>query len=142
MFKFERLEVWKKSIAIYEKICELSKVIDQREQFSLREQIRRAALSISTNIAEGTGREGNKESKYFFNIAKGSLYEVLSLLYVMKNRGYLKTPDYESLYQQCDEIARMLSGLLNKQSLCLNPLSLSATPNVLTPIFRLGLLEP
>lgn len=55
MFKFERLEVWKKSIATYEKICELSKVIDQREQFSLGEQIRRAALSISTNIAEGTG---------------------------------------------------------------------------------------
>jgi len=55
MFKFERLEVWKKSIAIYEKICELFKVIDQREQFSLGEQIRRAALSISTNIAEGTG---------------------------------------------------------------------------------------
>ena len=55
MFKFERLEVWKKSIAIYEKICELSKVIDQREQFSLGEQIRKAALSISTNIAEGTG---------------------------------------------------------------------------------------
>jgi len=114
MFKFERLEVWKKSIAIYEKVCELSKVIDQREQFSLGDQIGRAALSISTNIAEGTGREGNKESKYFFNIAKGSLYEVLSLLYVMKNRGYLKTPDYETLYQECDEIARMLSGLLNK----------------------------
>ena len=114
MFKFEKLQAWKKSVALYEKVSKISNSINQREQFSLGEQIRRAALSISTNIAEGTGREGARESKYFFNVAKGSVYEVVSLLYIMKDRGYVENQDYEVLYQDCDEIAKMLSGLLAK----------------------------
>jgi len=114
MFKFEKLEVWKKAVSLYEKISLRSRTIDQRDQFSLGEQIRRAALSISTNIAEGTGREGEKESKHFFNIAKGSVYEVVSLLYIMQSRGYIAEKDYDALYGQCDEIAKMLSGILNR----------------------------
>jgi four helix bundle protein len=114
MFKFERLEVWKKGVSLYEHLSSLSRTIDQRDQFSLGEQIRRASLSVSTNIAEGTGREGEKESKHFFNIAKGSVYEVVSLLYVMRMRGYVAEKDYETLYGQCDEIAKMLSGILSK----------------------------
>jgi len=114
MFKFEQLEVWKKSVALYERVSELSGSIGQRDQFSLGEQIRRAALSVSTIIAEGTGREGKKEAKHFFNIAKGSIYEVVSLLCIMKSKGYIVVQDYDTLYEWCDEIARMLSGLLRK----------------------------
>ena len=113
-FRFEKLEVWKKSVVLYQKLSELTDFINQREQFSLGEQTRRAALSIPSNIAEGTGIEGDKEAKYFFNIAKGSVYEVVSLLYVMKEKGYLKAQEHEALYEQCDEIAKMLSGLLSK----------------------------
>ena len=90
MFKFERLEVWKRSIAFGEEVIKLSEGISQREQFSLGEQLRRASLSISANIAEGTGREGCKESRYFYSVAKGSVYEVVSLLTIMLRRGYLK----------------------------------------------------
>lgn len=114
MFKFERLDVWKRAVSLYERIAALSRTIDQKDQFSLGEQIRRAALSISTNIAEGTGREGEKEAKYFFNVAKGSVYEVVSLLYIMRLRGYATETDYKVLYAECDEIARMISGLLRK----------------------------
>ena len=114
MFKFERLEVWKKAIELYAEISLLSQAIHQKHQFSLGEQIRKAALSVSTNIAEGTGREGEKESKHFFNIAKGSVYEVVSLLCVMRKRNYLAEEKYGAVYAQCDEIARMLSGMLTK----------------------------
>ena len=114
MFKFERLEVWKKAVSLYEKIIVLSQTIDKRDQFSLGEQIRKASLSISTNIAEGAGREGEKESRHFFNIAKGSVYEVVSLLYVMRSRGYIAEEEHKALYGQCDEVARMLTGLLNR----------------------------
>jgi four helix bundle protein len=114
MFKFERLDVWKKAVEVYQKVSELTDYINQKEQFSLGEQMRRAALSISSNIAEGTGREGDKEAKYFFNIAKGSVYEVVSLLYVMKGKGYMEAQEYETLYEQCNEIARMLSRLVTK----------------------------
>ena len=62
MFKFEKVEVWKKSVVLYEKVSKISNYIDWREQFSLGEQTRRVALSIPTNIAERTGREGVKES--------------------------------------------------------------------------------
>lgn len=114
MFKFEKLEVWKKAVDLYERISLLSRSIDQKDQFSVGEQIRRAALSVSTNIAEGTGREGEKESRHFFNIAKGSVYEVVSLLFIMRSSGYVTGESYETLYRQCDEIARMLSGMLNR----------------------------
>lgn len=114
MFKFEKLEVWKKSVDLYKKVCEVANSINPRDQFSLAEQIRRAALSIPTNIAEGTGRGGDREAKHLFNIAKVLVYEVVSLLFIMHDKGYLKTQDYELLYQQCDEIARMLNGLLHK----------------------------
>ena len=114
MFKFERLEVWKKAVDLYEKISLLSRNLAQRDQYSLGEQIRRASLSVSTNIAEGTGREGEKEAKYFYNVSKGSVYEVVSLLFVMRSQGYINEENHAALYNQCDEIARMLSGLLNK----------------------------
>jgi four helix bundle protein len=114
MFKFEKLEVWSKAVDLYGEVSSASQSIHQKDQFSLGEQIRRAALSVSTNIAEGTGREGNRESKNFFNIAKGSVYEVLSLLWVMRKQGYLAEEKYAGLYVQCDEIARMLSGMLSR----------------------------
>ena len=114
MFKFEKLDVWGKAVALYQDIASMSRLIDQRDQFSLGEQIRKAALSVSTNIAEGTGREGEKESKHFFNIAKGSVYEVVSLLYAMKSQNYVADDKFKSIYDQCDEIARMITGLINK----------------------------
>ncbi len=87
MFKFEKLDVWKKAVDLHGTISLLSRSIEQKDQFSIGEQIRRASLSISTNIAEGTGRESVREARYFFNIAKGSVYEVVSLLYVMRKSG-------------------------------------------------------
>ncbi len=114
MFKFERLEVWKKSVDLYQQVSKTCIQISQQDQYSLGEQIRRAALSISTNIAEGTGREGDRESKHFFNIAKGSVYETVSLLYIMRDKHYLTGGDYDQAYGQCDEIARMLSGLISR----------------------------
>jgi len=114
MFKFERLEVWQKSIDLYEKVVDLTQNFDRSDQFSLGEQLRRALLSIPTNIAEGSGREGPREAKHFFNIAKGSVYEVVSLLYVAHRRRYLDGDSYQALYANCDELAKMLSGLLKK----------------------------
>ena len=114
MFKFERLDVWHKSVALYDAIITVSSSIHQRDQYSLGEQIRRASLSISTNIAEGTGRDSLKESRYFFNVAKGSVYEVVSLLHVCKTQRYIEEDHFEKLYSQCDEIARMITGLMKR----------------------------
>ena len=96
-------------------IAELDSLLDdlpRKEQFSLGEQIRRASLSISCNIAEGSGRKGKKEAIYFYNVAKGSVYETVSLLEVMKNKGYVGIATHERIYEICEEIAGMLSGLM------------------------------
>ena len=85
-----------------------------REQYSLGDQLRWAALSVSANLAEGSGREGAREGKHFFNIAKGSVYEVVSLLEVTRRRSRVDEVTHAELYSRCDEIARMLSGLLQK----------------------------
>jgi four helix bundle protein len=110
MFKFERLAVWQQAVDLYVSVAETTDRLPAREQYSLGDQLRRATLSVSANIAEGTGRE----AKQFFNITKGSVYEVVSLLAAAKVRGHLLASAHEPLYAQCDEIARMLSGLLRK----------------------------
>jgi len=111
MFKFEKLEVWQRSLVFADEMFSLAEGLSQRDQFSIGEQIRRAALSIPTNIAEGTGRERGKEQAYFFGVAKGSVYEVVSLLAVMGKRGYLEGDQYRRQQQEANEIAAMLSGL-------------------------------
>jgi len=114
MFKFERLEVWQLAVELYEHVAQVADALPVREQRSLGDQLRRAALSVSANIAEGTGREGVREAKHFFNIAKGSVYEVVSLLEVARRRGQLGDGAHSDFYARCDRIAGMLSGLLRR----------------------------
>ncbi len=115
MFKFERLDVWRLSLELYRKIAAATGRLGRQDQWCLGDQIRRAALSISANIAEGTGREGVRESKQFFNIAKGSTYEVISIAFVMRQEQSLQEDDFSAIYEQCDRIARMLSSLIDKR---------------------------
>jgi four helix bundle protein len=114
VFKFERLEVWQLAVDLYSDIATVTDRLPSREQFSLGDQLRRAALSISANIAEGAGREGDREGKHFFNIAKGSVYEVVSLLEAARRRSHVDEALHTDLYARCDHIARMLSGLLRR----------------------------
>ena len=114
MFKFERLTVWQRAVDLYASVSDITDRLPAREQHSLGDQLRRAALSVSANIAEGSGREGGREGKHFFNIAKGSVYEVVSLLAAAKRRGHLVAEAHDALYVRCDEIACMLSGLLRR----------------------------
>ena len=114
MFKFERLAVWQKSVDIYGMIADIVEGIPHKYQSSIGDQIRRSCLSVSANIAEATGREGIKEQKYHFSVAKGSIYETVSLLYIIKNRKYISSEIFENLYKEFDEIAMMLHGLIRK----------------------------
>lgn len=112
-FKFERLEVWKRSLEWADALFDVADGLPQRYQFSLGEQMRRAALSVPTNVAEGSGRDGDKESAYFYRIAKGSVYAPVSLLAMVGKRGHLEREAYQSLYAESNEIAAMLSSLIN-----------------------------
>jgi four helix bundle protein len=111
-FKFERFEAWKRAIDFADAMFELADGLPQRLQFSLGEQLRRAALSIPTNLAEGSGRDNPREERYFYGLAKGSVYEVVSLLVMMGKRGYLNRDKYREHYGEADELAAMITGAI------------------------------
>lgn len=112
MFGFERLDVWHKAVGLILQIDEVVKKLPRSESYSVGDQIKRAVLAISTNIAEGTGRNSKKEASYFFNVARGSTYEVASLSKVITMKGYLNKETLEKLYLKCEEISKMLSGMI------------------------------
>lgn len=109
--KFEDILIWQKSYALSSDIYKLMK--DCRD-YSFRDQIQRAVVSIMNNVAEGFERKGNKEFKQFLFIAKGSCGEVRSMLYLANNLNYINQLDFENLMQRSLEISRMLSGLIKK----------------------------
>ena len=112
MFKFERFEAWKRAIDFADVMFELADSLPQKYQFSLGEQLRRAALSIPTNLAEGSGRDNPKEERYLYGIAKGSAYEAVSLLVMIGKRGCLTREVYRKRYGEADELAAMISGAI------------------------------
>ena len=116
-FQFEKLDVWKLSVDWADEMMALTDRLPQNYQFSLGEQIRRAALSVPTNIAEGTGRSGEKEKKYFYNVAKGSVYVVVSLLVMCGKRQIISRDGYRTYHNDTHKIASMLTGLLRSKKL-------------------------
>jgi len=115
MFKFQKLDVWKKSVDFCDMILFLVEDFPQKYQFSLGDQLKRASISIPANIAEGCGRKTKRDSANFFNIAKGSAYEVVSLLTVASKRNLLNNKfNRVEVYRQAEDICKMLSGLIKK----------------------------
>ena len=110
MFNFEKLEVWQKSIAYAGQVYRLTKGFPAEEQFGITNQIRRAAYSISSNIAEGSARPPADYAR-FLGYATGSLYEVVSQATIARNEGFLTVTAYSQIYSDAEEISRMLSGL-------------------------------
>ena len=111
MFNFEKLETWKKTIVFADKVYAATAKFPQSERFGLTGQMRRAAVSISSNIAEGSSRSSRTDFARFVEIAAGSLFEVVSQLVIARNQGFLDEMDYHQLYALAEELVRMLSGL-------------------------------
>jgi four helix bundle protein len=111
-FAFEKLLVYQRAVDFSDRICELSGTFPRGFYF-LTDQINRAALSISTNIAEGNGRFTTPDKRNFFGIARGSVQECVPLLEVARRRGFVAATEYDALKNNLEEISRMLSGLIN-----------------------------
>jgi four helix bundle protein len=107
----KKLEVWKKALEFVTKIYKVSESFPDSEKFGLISQIRRAAISIPSNISEGAGRAGKKEFIQFLSIAQGSTSELETQLIIANNLGFLKKEDL-SLLDELDEISRMIIGLI------------------------------
>ena len=110
--KFEELESWKKASKLTNTVYEATGRGSFKLDFGLKDQIRRASISILSNIAEGFERGGDKEFLQFLAMAKGSCGEVRAQLYIAADQGYLSQALFEKLSNNADEIGRLISGLM------------------------------
>ena len=111
MFGFEKLDVWQKTVEFADRVYAVTRRFPDDERFGLTSQMRRASVSISSNVAEGSGRSSKKEFAHFIEIAYGSTMEVVSQAQVAFRQSILQEPDRNDLYARAEELARMLSGL-------------------------------
>ena len=120
-FSFEKLEVYTESRKLVKSIYNLVKALPSDERFALCSQIRRAAVSITANIAEGCGRQSLREKIHFIGISYGSLMETFSELQTALDLGYISESSLEQLRPQFVHISKMLSGLKNSYANLLTP---------------------
>jgi four helix bundle protein len=113
MFGFEQLDVWQKAIEYADDVYGITRSFPADERFGLTNQLRRASVSVSSNIAEGSGRGSNRDFSRFLEIAYGSLMETVSQSTVAKRQQFCNNEEYQKLYCEAERIARMLSGLRN-----------------------------
>ncbi len=108
---FRELEVWQKSHAVVLEIYRATAEFPSTEKYGIVSQLRRAAMSIPANIAEGFGRRGTKEFLQSLAIASGSLEESRYFLLLSNELGYLSTDKYKALESRCDSVGQMLGAL-------------------------------
>ncbi|MBQ6226473.1 MAG: four helix bundle protein [Bacteroidaceae bacterium] len=120
-FSFENLEVYDVARKLIKDVYLLQNQFPKEERFALGDQIRRAATSITANLAEGSGRKSVKEKVHFIEIAFGSLTEVFCELQTACDLGYITESQFDELRPQFSNVAKMLSGLRNRFQSQLNP---------------------
>ncbi len=111
MFNFEKLDVWQKALDFADFVYTATAAFPAEERFGLTHQLRRAAVSVSSNIAEGTSRNSKVDFARFVEIATGSLFEIVSQATISKRREFLAEAEYARIYAAAEELSRMLSGL-------------------------------
>jgi four helix bundle protein len=114
MHNYKELTVWTKAVKLATDIYRATSEYPKSELYGITSQMRRCAVSISSNIAEGAGRSSNKDFARFLHIANGSSYELETQLLISKNLTYLKDAEFESLDNSLVEIQKMLYTLIKR----------------------------
>jgi four helix bundle protein len=113
---YKDLLVWQRSMDLVETVYRLTAVFPSVEQWGLVSQMRRAAISVPSNVAEGYGRQATGEYRHHVSIGRGSLLELETQILLARRLNYLKLADAESVLKEIDEISRMLATLVSKLS--------------------------
>lgn len=116
MNSFRNLNAYIKAKELVSIVYELIKKFPKEEQYALCDQLRRAVISIPSNIAEGSGRLTTKDQSHFYSIAYGSLMEILAQLDVACDLGYITKEEFQHLENLIDIDAKLLTGLVNKRN--------------------------
>jgi len=111
-FRFENLEIWKLAIEYGEKIRALTKKFPRSELFGLTSDLNRAGISISSNIAEGSGSDSKPEFRRFLRIAVKSIFESVSQLIVARRRKYIDSEEFTEVYQDAELLVKKVNSLV------------------------------
>ena len=114
MSNFRNLLIWQKAMNLVTNTYSNTKEFPKEEIFGLTSQIRRCIISVPSNIAEGCGRDSNKEYLRFLNVSISSLFEFQTQLEIAKNINYIIEKEYNNLYEDSRELERMLVSFINK----------------------------
>jgi four helix bundle protein len=110
-FRFEKLEVWQEAGKINRSVYRLTQSFPRRELFAMTSQLRRAAVSISANIAEGAGRNSDKDFAHYLEQSYGSLMEVAAIFYLALDEGYVKSNELEPFFDELERLAKRIAAL-------------------------------
>jgi four helix bundle protein len=121
MFNFEKLEAWQKAIDFADLIYNETRAFPAEQRFGLTNQLRRAAVSISSNLAEGSSRSWRNDFARFAEIAAGWVFEVVSQAFVSRCQSLFSEDQFARIYTDAEELSRMLSGLRRSLLSTLNP---------------------
>ena len=113
MTTYKNLDAWTKSMELVKSIYKEAKHFPKEEMYGLTSQIKRAAVSVPSNIAEGCGRNYKKETIQFMHISRGSLYELDTLITIASEVEIINKDVYKSILMQNDECIRITNGLIN-----------------------------
>jgi four helix bundle protein len=113
-FRFQDLEIWQKAIEIGDCLLDIADELEEKKKFRFAEQLRGAALSISNNIAEGSGSDSDREFAQFLNFAKRSCFEDANMLIVFCRRGLITEAARQELFEALDEECRKIQNFKKK----------------------------
>ena len=110
--KYTELDVWKQARALASMIYEITTSYPKAEQFGIISQMRRCAVSVPSNIAEGCGRQRTKETIQFLNISRGSLYELETQLYISKDLSFINEEQLNTCLQKIESLGKLINGFI------------------------------
>lgn len=117
MKNFKKLKIWEKGMEIVSLTYEITKRLPDNEKFALTSQMNRAAVSIPSNIAEGSSRDSSKDYRHFLRIALGSSFELETQVLIVERLDYVCMPEIERLKEEIDQEQKMLMAFMNRLQL-------------------------
>ena len=112
-FRFQDLKIWQLAIQIADELFDIADGLDQKRLYRFAEQLRGAGMSVSNNIAEGSGSSSKKEFKQFLNMARGSTYENANILFLLGKRDLMSKEYLNKLLDQLDHLCRQITNFQN-----------------------------
>ena len=109
-FRFENMAIWQKACDVADQLCEAADAMERKRLYAFADQLRRAALSVSNNIAEGSGSVSSKDFRNFLNYARRSVFECASMILFFERKGYVATESKAQFLPQLSELSRMITG--------------------------------